>query len=229
MLWLVCAVVAAAGFDTIWDFRVRIVMTIATLALVLVVNRQRWASEFFTSRRMSDEARVFLDLGPGDALREPAVPPSSMSELAWLKDIYLRRPSGALWFYDDLYLCANEMPRRVFGYVAAKREVIEQGDVASVRDKYCKSIRDNAPLSAKFEHRGESLFWTFGPYDRGTYGVVFGNGISALELRRDDGFRLPRVRALRLRVRYAAPEGWVTYSPELSLDFTRASNFEWQR
>lgn len=229
-LWLVCTLIAIAGFETLIDMRSRDVLIAIALLVVMVVNRQRWMKEFLLSQRMSDEARVFFDLGPGDALRKPAVPPAAMSELAWLKDVYVKRPSGALWFYDDLYLCtARDLPHRVFSYDAKTRTVIQEHDVAEVRTRFCATIRADAPLSATFERRDEALFWTLGPYQRGDYAIVFGDGISAFDIPRIDSFRVPRIKSLRLRVRYTAPERWVTYSPELALDFERGSTYAWRR
>lgn len=43
------------------------------------------------------------------------------------------------------------------------------------------------------------------------------------------GFQLRQVGALTLRLKYESPEGWVTYSPELAMDFTGALSFRWSR
>ncbi len=171
-----------------------------------------------------------MNLAAGEAIRHPAVPPAAMSELKWVKETYLRRQQGSLWFYDDLFLCSTAtLPWRVFSYDEPRRSVVPIQGLDRLRDRYCKSIRTDVPLTASFRHEEESLFWTFGPYDRGTYGIVIGNGVQAFELPRSDGFRLPGVTALTLRVRYESPDHWVTYSPDLTLDFSRSANFEWRR
>lgn len=230
VMWLCCSLIAVAGFMTISDTRVRSSLLIVAALLAIIVNRQTWQREYSSARRMSDEARVFFNLGAGDALRMPAVPPAAMGELQWLKEAYLRRPPGAAWFYDDIFLCTSRaLPRRVFTWSEPRREAVEIPGIASFRDRYCQSIRTDAPLSASFQHRGDSLFWNLGPYDVGTYAVVMGDGVQAFEIPRNDGFRLPGVTALSLRVRYRSPEQWVTYSPELRLDFSRRSDCAWQR
>ena len=150
----------------------------------------------------------------------PAVPPAAMSELKWL------RKSSAEWFYDDIFLCTHAMPHRVFSW--SGRGVVEMSGLSRLRDRYCSSIRNDAALTASFHHEGESLFWNLGPYDRGTYSVVLQDGVQAFEVPRSDGFRLPGLRSLALRVRYRAPEGWVTYSPELRFDLSRA-DLSWHR
>ena len=228
--WLACAVIAVAGFLTLKNRTVSTALLILTPLLALVVNRQVWAGELARSQRMSDESRVFLDLGPGDALRQPSVPPAAMSELQWLKQTQLHRAAGTTWFDDDVYLCEHTpLPRRVFSYDATRREVIERRDVDAIRSRYCSSIRPSAVLSATFHHEGETLYWMFGPYDRGAYAIVMGDGIQAFDVPRSDAFRLPHVTALKLRVRYNSPDGWVTYSPDLSLDFTRSEDLQWRR
>jgi hypothetical protein len=230
VLWLCFVVIAVAGFATISNARIRNALLIAVPIIAIVVNRQTWAHEYSLSRRMSDEARAFFDLGAGDALRMPAVPPAAMSELKWLKETYLRKPGGAEWFYDDLFLCSvRTMPGRVFTWSERRREVVAMTGISSLRDRYCASIRSDAPLTASFHREGDALFWNFGPYEGGAYAVVIGDGVQAFEVPRADGFRLPGVTGLALRVRYRAPEGWVTYSPELQLDFSRRSDFAWHR
>lgn len=229
-IWLCCALIATAGLMTIPNARLRNALLIAIPLLTIIVNRQTWSREYALSRRMSDEARAFIELGAGDALRMPAVPPAAMGELNWLKETCLGRASGAEWFYDDIFLCSGRaMPRRVFTWSEARRDVVAITGISTLRDRYCASIRTDAPLAASFHHEGDSLFWHLGPYDRGTYAVVMGGGTEVFEIPRSDGFRLPGVTVLRLRVRYRAPERWVTYSPELQLDFSRGSDFAWRR
>jgi hypothetical protein len=228
--WLACAVIAVAGFLTLKNRSVTIAMLIIAPVLALVVNRQVWAGEFARSQRMSDESRVFFDLGAGDALRQPSVPPAAMNELQWLKETRLHRASGTTWFDDDIYLCEHRpLPRRVFSYDASRRAVIQRGDMDAIRNRYCSSIRPNAALNATFHHEGETLYWELGPYRRGEYAIVIGEGVQAFDVPASDAFRLPHVTALKLRVRYNSPDGWVTYSPELSLDFTRSEDLQWRR
>jgi hypothetical protein len=43
------------------------------------------------------------------------------------------------------------------------------------------------------------------------------------------GFQLKGVGALTLRLKYESPEGWITYSPELAMDFTREPSFRWSQ
>jgi hypothetical protein len=58
---------------------------------------------------------------------------------------------------------------------------------------------------------------------------VLGDGVQVVEVPRRGGFHLPGARLLSLRVRYRAPAGWVTYSPQLTMDFARAPRQRWVR
>src|SRR5207248_8853457 len=126
-------------------------------------------SVFANSLRMSNEARVFFDAGPDALIRNPAVPPAAMGELRWLKEDYSKRPAGAGWFYDDFYLCEHPMDqKRVWQFDDKTRSVAEiTPRLASITTTFCAGTRREAPLSTEFHHRGDTLFWQFGPYRDG--------------------------------------------------------------
>lgn len=209
--------------------RLGVLMLIAPL-LALVVNRQEWSPEYARIKRMSDEGRTFWDMPPNTLLRDPIMPPAAMGELEWLKTQYAHRPAGAAWFFDDIYLCANDVAgKRVWQFVPQRRGVEEvTRSIPDAKRAFCASVRD-APLSADFHYRNDALFWTFGPYRDGQYRVVFANGVQAFDVPRSDGFRLPGVPGLTMRVAYKAPAGWVTYSPEIALDFRARPTERWSR
>ena len=199
--------------------------------LILVANRQEWGYEFGRTQRMSDEARFFFDMPPDTWLRRPLVPPAAMGELNWLKTVHLRKASGAAWFYDDYFLCtAAPLPKRAWEYEPSRRAVIEiTSALPSIAKKHCGSIREQAPLSASFAYRDAALFWKFGPYTEGKYRVLLANGVQAFDVPREDGFRMPDLTGISLRIRYDSPQGWTTYSPELALDFKRQPRLNWSR
>lgn len=205
---------------------------VAAAIALLVANRQEWAEEFGRSERMSAEARTFMVIDGASLLRTPAIPPAAMIEFQWLKEEFLRRARGSGWFYDDYYLCggATLHGRRVYEYHPVRREVLEvTARIPDLARAYCTSIRDKVPLRAEFRHRRDSLFWRFGPYAEGRWRVVLGGGLQAFDVPREDGFSLPGVGALALRVRYQSPDGWVTYSPELNLEFAKKPELTWAR
>src|SRR5207253_3163906 len=101
--------------------------------------------------------------------------------------------------------------------------------ISQVTRDYCGGLRLSAPLVVEFHHRGVVLAWRFGPYRDGSWRLVMGYGTQAYEVSSRDAFRLPGVSALKLRVRYESPQRWVTYSPEISLDFVNHPDFLWRR
>jgi hypothetical protein len=228
--WLWACSVFACGLATLRGASQK-ALAVAVAAAIVIANRQEWTDQFSRSERMSDEARAYMSLQSADMLRRPAVPPAAMSELRWLKEEYLHGHRGAGWYYDDLFLCGAALQeKRFYEYFPAKRAVVEvTARIPDYARAYCASIRENAPLRAEFRHRNEALFWRFGPYDDGKWRVVLAGGIQAFDVPREDGFKLPGVPGLSLRVRYQSPEGWVTYSPEINLEFARQPELEWHR
>jgi hypothetical protein len=227
--WLWLCVVFAFGLSRMKRLPAA-ALFVAAAATQLVANRQQWAAEFARAERMSEEARAFMTLDGASVLRMPAIPPGAMVELQWLKEDHYGRARGSGWFYDDIYLCAPGLEgKRVFEYQGARREVVEvTARIPDFARAYCSSIRE-APLRAEFRHSRDSLFWRFGPYANGQWRVVLGGGLQAFDVPREDGFSLPGVPGLALRVRYQSPEGWVTYSPEIALDFARQPKLVWHR
>ena len=52
-------------------------------------------------------------------------------------------------------------------------------------------------------------------------------GIERFDVERRDGYRID-AGLLTLQVRYEAPEGWVTFSPDLSIDIRGGRRFSWE-
>ena len=230
MPWLWACAGFARGVATLKP-RLRDALIVITLAVAVVANRQEWAEDFSRHRRMSDEARVYVAVGGNTLFRNPLIPPGTMPELRWLKETHLRREKGALWFYDDFFLCAMPFAgKQVFEYDTPRREVRDiTARVPEIARRYCSSIREDVPLRADFRYRGETLFWHLGPHADGKWGIVLFNGEHAFDVPRDSAFRLGHLTSIDLRVRYQSPAGWVTYSPEIHLDFARQPDFTWHR
>lgn len=228
--WLWVCVVFTLGVAKMKPNARYVLLGTAAVAVV-VANRQEWTREYARALRMSDEARAYMTLDSTSLLRRPAIPPSSMPELRWLKEEHLQRTRGAGWFYDDLYLCGSALTgKRIYEYVPGRREVAEvTARIPDLARAYCSSIRENAPLRVEFHHRNETLRWRFAPYRDGRWSVVVAGGMMAYDVKPEDGFRLTGVPGLALRVRYESPQGWVTYSPEIALDFARQPDLVWHR
>jgi hypothetical protein len=174
---------------------------------------------------MSDEGRFFMDMPPDSYLRAPTIPPAAMGEINWLKTVHLRKPSGAMWFYDDYFLCTTDATgKRAWEYQPQRRAVVEiTSELPQIGQKHCASFRKDKPLTTDFEYRNGTLFWRFGPYEEGRYRVLIADGIQAFDVPREDGFRLPDMTGITLRIRYDSPHGWTTYSDEIAVDFRSAA------
>lgn len=228
--WLCVAVVFAAGIDSLRNRRLALGVLGVTALLALAVNRQAWASEFRGAMRMSNEGRVFADLGPGDLLRNPSIPPPLMFELEWLKENLLHRPAGSLWSFDDFYLCGDRRLHRVFSYDEQQRSVVEiTPTIDGVAKRYCASLRWNEPLAVHFHYADEVLRWELGPHESGAYRVLLGSGVRAFDVARRDALRLTGLNSLTFRLRYQSPDGWVTYSPELTMELRQGGDLVWRR
>lgn len=206
-----------------------VVCAIGVIAVAIAFHFE-WRKVFAVSEEMSAESR-FVMRAPAEAtLRTPRTPPAAMGELQWHR-AKAGAPQGLQWFYDDIWLCGSRMQgRKLFDFDERSRRIIDvSSQAATLQQKHCSAIRENAPLTADFKFEDGTLYWTFGPYERGTYHVVFADGIQAFTVPREDAYRLGNLPGIALRVRYDAPEGWVTYSPEIALDFQRNPTFRWHR
>ena len=136
------------------------------------------------------------------------------------------------WFQDDLYLCLRREPLgRVWGYDQGMRRVVDiTARIPALRDQLCSSIRWDAPLSTRFHDSGGALYWDLGPYPKGKYSFLMGDGAATFEMPRNAAFQMQeRAPFLLLRVKYESPEGWVTYSPELRVPLVEGEGVNWRR
>jgi hypothetical protein len=187
------------------------IVVVIVLFLALGAHAMEWSSRFRSFRRMSDEARVFVTLGPADVIRNSATPPVTFGQLAArFKDAHGRAAN------DDFDLCtATNTLHRVLEYDAHRHEIVDEGAKPIV--DFCRTIR-TMPLTADFTFdEPGSFFWRLGPYKDGAYSFIL-PGAQGYEVRRDGGFRSPGLPGLMFRVRYRSPAGWTTYSPEIKVD-----------
>jgi hypothetical protein len=233
--WVVLVAVFLSGCDRLASGaaggRPAAILLLAAAAVVTTgSNRTEWHRQFDEAFGMSEEGRFFLSMVPGDLLRQPRNPDATMNETRWLKEEYLHLRRGAGWFADDIYLCrAPSPPARIWEYDDAQRRIRDVTAEARARAaQYCANLRPGAPLSASFRWADGALYWTLGPYEVGRYSFVSGEGIRSIAVARRDGYRLvfPFFAAM---VRYEAPAGWVTYSPELAMNFRVATRYGWER
>ena len=228
--WLAWSIASIAAAASVRDRRVRNVLLIAVPLLTIAANRSEWRDQYAERARMSEEARFYLGMPAAGLLRGPATPPAAMQELMWLRTSHLRRPAGASWFYDDFYLCVNDLSgRRVWEYdPQAGRAVEISRRISELTRERCTSIR-NAPLEVAFQFRDSALHWEFGPYREGTYTALLAEGWQAFVVPRRDALHLPGMSELPIRIRYDSPSGWTTYSPQFVLDLESTRDYRWRR
>ena len=203
-----------------------IVIAVAILA-ALAVNKLEWTRDYTVTKRMSEEARVWVHEKGDILLRNPAIPPGTMPELEWLKEDYFPHAEGARWFYDDIYLCTHPLAgRRILEYNPKSRLVEEvKLDVGRI----CGAIRKDAPMTLEFEYQGDAMLWRFGPYEQGTWRLILADGEHAWDVPRESAYRLGTTKQVALRIGYRSPEGWTTYSDPIALDFARQTKTTWRR
>jgi hypothetical protein len=211
-LWM-CAVAAAAAAPR--------PLVALLLVAAIFANRAEWRDTFRKTDRMAREARFFTQMKRGDVLCNLLVPPAAMPELAWLTK------SAGTWLYDDAGICGGEIRGRFFAWYEPLRSIRERA-IPFVQRTSCREFAV-MPLNAAFDSERHTLFWSLGPYRHGTYAFVLARGSQAFDVPRDGGFRIGDAPGFQLRVRYTSPAGWVTYSPEITLDFVHHPDLVWQR
>ena len=234
LAWLAVAVAFGFGLRALWGRGSRFralagLLAAVALAAAYAGNRIRWRESLGRAERMSAEETFFLRMKDRELLRHPLAPPAAMKELRWLKEEYLGLSRGAGWFADDLYLCepAREIAR-IWQYRTETRSIEDVTSLLSgIRASYCAGFRD-VPLRADFSHEGGDFSWDLGPYETGQYAIVYGDGIERFDVAPRAGYR-HHAAVLRLRVRYEAPEGWVAFSPDISIDLRTNRRAHWER
>ncbi|HXI11666.1 MAG TPA: hypothetical protein VNM92_03360 [Thermoanaerobaculia bacterium] len=184
-------------------------------------------SRVVDARRMSSEARAFVQMEPDGALRNPIVPPAAMGEFRWLKENYLNKPPGSGWFYDDSHLCAGPLPKNVYEYQESSGRPVRI-DASKTVSSSCARIRE-AVLTVELEQDNGVLQWTLGPYEGGVFSFTLGNGSQRFEVPPRGAFQVGRTGEMRFKIRYDHPAGWVTYSDELVIDLDDDGKTSWRR
>ncbi|HEY2738613.1 MAG TPA: hypothetical protein VGK45_09415, partial [Thermoanaerobaculia bacterium] len=231
--WLVVAMIlpfAVQGLSAQSGRKRSLVAALAIVGCALVANRIDWTDRLADSKRRSAESLAFLSMQPGELLRGPLGVPGELGELRWWKEDILGLPRGAGWFLDDLYLCLHPEATRVRAWDEATRQVIDLSPrLPSIRQTFCRTIHDTAPLTAEIRGEETGVSWILGPYTEGRYRFVLEDGSTAVDMPRTGGFLLRQLTPFSLRVKYEAPDGWVTYSPVLRVDPAAKTVARWQR
>jgi hypothetical protein len=234
--WVVLAVAAAAaGARLAARDRGGRRLAAACLAVVavaaLVANRTTWAETVRTMGRLGVENRAALTLGPRHLLAHPLERPAAFDAMPAFAQRFHGGRQTAGRFSDDLFLCLGGAEgKRVWGWDAEAGRLVEIGDrLPERRRRHCGAVREEVPLAARLRPSDPVLWWRLGPYREGEYRFVFDDGVVSIAVPREGGYRMPPAGELRLRVRYQAPAGWVTYSPEIAVELASGRVVDWRR
>jgi hypothetical protein len=212
--------------------RVACALAAAALAGGLLAWGAAWSREVARAERKAAENRFAFEMTAGDLLRQPLNPPASLRELGWLRSTLRGQGPAGGWFYDDLYLSTPAAAdKRVWSYDPDSRRIGEVTARVPALVVAHRGLQRDVPLSADFSTGtvgGPIIDWRLGPYEEGRWAFVFGDGLEVVEVPRQAGFQR-RVTTVALKIRYTSPEGWLSYSPELALDFTTEPEARWSR
>jgi hypothetical protein len=199
---------------------------ILSAGLVLIVllhtatdSRREWHDHFSRARQLSAEGLfIFSGALPNDLLRHPAFEGHFFKGIQWLKRYYGITSPGA-WFYDDIYLCEHDLSgRRIWQYVAPQESLLDiTGSIEGIARVYCGKIIYDAPLSIRANYSKNVASWELGPYTDGHYAFLTGDGMARMEVAPLGSMRSHFDNFMKFRIRYESPEGWITYSPDLTV------------
>ena len=158
--------------------------------------------------------------------------------LKWIKKEMTSR-QGPMYIFSDLVEVADilaHQPRREVQIMMYEEESSTmknmQSQLADKLDNW-QANKKLEQLSLSFSYADDTLFWTFGPYQRGKYFLMIQGrqNISAkMQLPPSSSFHAFALdESFDCRLKYESPQGWYTYSPWLHVDLTQENTFQWRR
>lgn len=211
-----------------------------SLWLCLVIPALRTSSEYLTKGFRANQASRITGqfvLSEGDQTGVLINPPSAIwfyESLLWIRSNVLHLPPGPKVCYD---LCTCALDHQISAYRYSDG-AIQKLDLARIKsDTNCGD--SFASLTADLWFSSHDLHWKFGPYDKGQYyfcAATDGKYVSGFSylLPIEGTFPMKLPDTLNFVIKYVSPEGWLTYSPELTtgrsvFDDTGQQQFHWTR
>ena len=114
---------------------------------------------------------------------------------------------NTIWHYNLVCQCIEQFDKEQL-----KKEIHNLNDKTVEKD-----------LSIFVKNDSNIVYWKFGPYEQGTYYII------------SDKLHLPLVKErvalfyhkIKFMIVYESPEGWITYSPEFTLE--KDQIIDWKR
>lgn len=206
-----------------------VIWGILLVSIFIFISSSGLISLRSVGEQQGKEGSFFLGRGSnGDLLLNPASPGWYFEGLTWLRTQVLHLPEGPKLNTDTRLLCLENQLyaqyERIWYFDPAKRVMISE-HITEYLDGFCTKellslIKNDAHISVAIEYHNAEIFWEFGSYKDGTYVLLFGNAADNLYPLPVKGSRYVTLKdsSINFRLRYSSPEGWVTYSPLLTLE-----------
>lgn len=211
---------------------VAVLVVLMVPALLMWHNMVRWRSDFRRHlERVRVEGEYVLTQGnSNEFIKDPSAASWFYSGLGWLRSHILGMPAGPRALFDAIGLL-SEKKYRILVYDPGIKTLAVVRDYASDLAHFRSTIRHEAPLNLAFYYQEPIIRWELGPWKEGKYTFIFDDYHQVfypLTPRGKVPVKLSENQ--KLRIRYASPDGWVTYSPRLRLYIKSGHGvLKWQR
>lgn len=239
VIWVVITVFFVFIFRFTWHskpvFKMLCVCMILSIVFQTISQSLRnWNENLLTANQMSAEGKfIFGEANSiSDILRKPAFEGHYLDGVNWLKYNYYHDKRVSGWFYDDIYLCENNLEgKRVFEYSLKEQKIMDiTTSIPLIVNNYCTKIKNDAPLFIKGKYSKNIVSWELGPYDSGKYSFILGGMHTKRDIPQKGSLRVNFKDYIVFRVRYESPDGWITFSPYLILEINdRNTIVHWER
>jgi hypothetical protein len=223
LVWVALAVFLVLIVRFTWN--VTFIGKILCIGLLLLIGFQgvslstkAWSDNFIMAKRISTEGKfVFERANVNNLLRHPASEGYYFEGINWLKHHYYHDKRNSEWFYDDIYLCENNLDRkRVFEYSLHEQKIKDIIDsISFIRSDYCGKVRNDVPLFVRGNYSKNIISWELGPYSDGRYSFILGGTHTKRDMLPKGSLRAYFKDYIAFRIRYESPDGWITFSPYL--------------
>jgi len=198
------------------------------------LNIRDWNNNLLEAKRMSSEGKFIFNetSSVSNVLRKPAFEGHYLMGVNWLKRHYYHELMVTDWFYDDIYLCENNLDKKkVFEYSVNEQKIIDiTHAIPFIINDYCGRIKNDVPLFIKGKYSKNVVSWELGPYNNGKYSFILGGSHTKRDIPPKGSLRVHFKDHIVFRIRYESPDGWITFSPYLIIEVNDGNSVvNWER